>query len=552
VIGVSVPPSQRPLVEEFFQLFKTSWEFFRAGEPYDIVLSTAPEPTATKASLVLIYSGARMITDGGDITEHARDPEGTLFRLKKAFLPIYGPSVTFPCSSSARLQNEKTGRAAVALHDDHGTKFARIGYDLFEEVRMLLTDGQPIERARLPALDLHIALLRELILSAGLPVIEIPPTPADVEFTVCLTHDIDHPLAVKHRFDHTMAGFFYRSTIGSVIDVATGRRRLWELMRNLTAAVRLPLAHLGLVADPWKNFPRYTQIEAGLGATYFVIPFANRPGKSRSGTTPEKRAVPYSLEEIRPELEKIANAGCEIGVHGIDSWADAESSNIERARLLSAGLPRPTGIRMHWLYFDSESPKVLDAAGFNYDSTFGYNSTVGYRAGTTQVYRIPGVEHLLELPLHIMDTALFYPSYLHLRPTEAHKVVDDMIEHAANIGGVLTFNWHDRSIAAERLWEEFYVETLWKLRSRKTWFSTAAGAVGWFKKRRSAQISYRQLEPGKFHVHATVEDVENLPPLTIRIYKPSDMISQSWNSSDAKSSFSELKMDQTIDLTLSL
>ena len=41
---------------------------------------------------------------------------------------------------------------------------------------------------------------------------------------------------------------------------------------------------------------------------------------------------------------------------------------------------------MHWLYFDQNSPKTLENAGANYDSTVGYNETVGYRAGTAQGY----------------------------------------------------------------------------------------------------------------------------------------------------------------------
>ena len=51
---------------------------------------------------------------------------------------------------------------------------------------------------------------------------------------------------------------------------------------------------------------------------------------------------------------------------------------------------------MHWLYFGDDSPKTLEAAGFDYDSTCGYNDAVGYRAGTSQVFlwssaRVAGV-----------------------------------------------------------------------------------------------------------------------------------------------------------------
>ncbi len=109
---------------------------------------------------------------------------------------------------------------------------------------------------------------------------------------------------------------------------------------------------------------------------------------------------------------------------------------------------------MHWLYYDQQSPSALETAGAAYDSTIGYNETVGYRAGTTQVYKPLDVSRLLELPLHVMDTALFYPSYLGLSPQEARALLGRMVDNAVHFGGCLTINWHDRSLAPERLWGE--------------------------------------------------------------------------------------------------
>ena len=131
------------------------------------------------------------------------------------------------------------------------------------------------------------------------------------------------------------------------------------------------------------------------------------------------------------------------------------------------------GVRMHWLFFDENSPSVLDRAGFTYDSTVGYRETVGYRAGTTQAYAPPGVTNLLELPLHVMDTALFYPSYLNLGEEEAERVVSRLMDDAERFGGALTINWHDRSIAPERLWDDFYLKLLRELKSRGAWLPTA-------------------------------------------------------------------------------
>jgi hypothetical protein len=52
-----------------------------------------------------------------------------------------------------------------------------------------------------------------------------------------------------------------------------------------------------------------------------------------------------------------------------------------------------------------------------------------------------------------MDTALFYPDYLNLTFEEADRRIGDIVNYARQFGGAVTFNWHDRSIAPERLWE---------------------------------------------------------------------------------------------------
>ena len=65
------------------------------------------------------------------------------------------------------------------------------------------------------------------------------------------------------------------------------------------------------------------------------------------------------------------------------------------------------------------------------------------------------------------------------------------IDRAAEFGGVLTFNWHDRSIAPERLWDGFYLKLLGELKSRGAWFATAAQTVSWFRNRRLAVVEKR-------------------------------------------------------------
>ena len=149
----------------------------------------------------------------------------------------------------------------------------------------------------------------------------------------------------------------------------------------------------------------------------FVIPFKNYPGKNSHGLAPRFRAARYGARDIADTIGKIMAAGCEVGLHGIDAWLDSSRGREELEEIRRLTGVSEIGVRMHWLYYDQQSPVALEQAGAAYDSTIGYNETVGYRAGTTQAYKPLPATRLLELPLHVMDTALFYPSLPGAIPT---------------------------------------------------------------------------------------------------------------------------------------
>jgi hypothetical protein len=552
VIGVIATPGDESVVAEFFELFKTPWEFCRDAGRHDVLLATSPTEIPNGVKLLVVYSRDPHALAADAHAAPAAGPAGTRFSFQGRPLPIYGPATLFPGGAPARLVEEKSRTPALAVRRHAGATIVRIGYDLIFEVRFLLTAGQPVANAAIPALDLHIALLREVIIEAGLPLVEIPPVPNGHAFVACLTHDIDHPVLRNHRLDHTTWGFLYRATLGTLIDACRGRKSVADVGRNFLAAARLPFVLLGLANDPWRQFDRYLEIEAGLGSTYFAIPFSRRPGRTADGTAPSARACRYELAEIRPQLDRAHSAGCEIGVHGLDAWLDADAGRTEREQVRQSTQTCPEGIRMHWLYFGIDSPAALEAAGYAYDSTSGYNATVGYRAGTAQVFRPLGSRQLLELPLHIMDTALFYPSYLHLRPADARKIVDAMIDHAERLGGVLTINWHDRSIAPERLWQEFHIETLRRLKAKGAWFPTAAEAVAWFRKRRAAQLECSEPEPGKLVVRAQAQSSEKSPSLIVRIHRPRHPDTTPALPRGGAPGYLDVQLDQNLAISLDL
>jgi hypothetical protein len=526
MIGVIARAGDHGIVAEFFELFKTPWELWRADRHYDVVICAdeAARPDAGRgldvAKLVFVYGSGRTAVDDATNIRIGRERRQLTISWNGDRIPIYGACLTFPSDDgSLPLAVEETGESVVAAFRAHRTTIVRVGYDLFDEIRFLLTAGQPSSYAELPTLERHIAFLRDAIVAAGVSLIEIPPIPQGHRFIACLTHDVDHPSIRFHRFDHTVLGFLYRATIGSLLNVCRGRVRAATLWRNLAAVARLPLVHAGLADDFWSDFGRYLAIEKGLGSTFFVIPFARQPGRMEEGDAPRSRASAYGVRDISPQVTALVASGCEIALHGIDAWLDTSTGVKERRRISSVTGASTTGVRMHWLYFDLRAPQRLEAAGFAYDSTFGYNDTVGFRAGTLQAFRPPSATRLLELPLAVMDTALFYPSRRNLTQEAARHEVWPILDAAERHGGALTINWHDRSLAPERLWDAFYVELVEELKRRNAWCPTAAQAAAWFSRRRSAVFERTHASSGA-GVRVGAASDSALPGLMIRVHTP--------------------------------
>jgi hypothetical protein len=521
MIGVVARAEEHDIVREFFELFKTPWEFCDDDGRYDVVVHADGASDHPPAKLVIVYGSRATVFDHESESFPGRPRLNTTLSWNGDRIPVYGRCVTFPSDGrSPNLVLEGTREAVASVTRGDGSTVLRVGYDLFREIRFLLTAGQPPEHAAVPTLERHIAFLRNAIVSSGIPLVEIPPIPAGYRFIVCLTHDIDHPSIRLHRFDHTMFGFLYRAVVCSPINVCRGRTLPSTLWRNWAAALRLPFVHLRLAKDFWSEFDRYLEIEKGLGSTFFVIPVKHHPGRTAHGQAPRMRAAAYGAPDIADHLRTLHAASCEVALHGIDAWLD-KAKGFEEGELVSRVTgTSTTGVRMHWLFFDERTPQRLDEAGFSYDSTFGYNDTVGFRAGTLQAFKPVTARRLLELPLTIMDTALFYPSHLNLTSNAAKQVAWRLVGDAERYGGALTINWHDRSLAPERLWGEFYAELVDGLRHKTAWFPTGAQAVSWFCQRRSVVFESVSPEGASVRIRASAGRREDLPGLTVRVHTP--------------------------------
>ena len=524
MIGVIANSSEHAVISEFFELFKTPWEFYTSDRRYEVVLCAANQNLHDHtAKLVLLYAGHEVPADAEENIEIASKGSSSMFSYKGTRIPIYGDFVTFREKGTGLLVDEKSQHAAMHQRQSRGAVVARMGYNLFGEVGTLLTAGQPAAYAGIPTLDLHIALLRDLIVASGVSLVEVPPVPNGYRFIACLTHDVDHPSIVQHRWDHTVFGFLYRAILGSLSNFFRGRIPVRNLLTNWAAALKLPFVYMGFANDFWRDFEdRYREVEQGLCSTFFVIPFKNRPGNDSKGIAPKFRASRYGARDIAGAIEKILLAGCEVGLHGIDAWTDSSKGIEEFEEIQRLTGISETGVRMHWLYYDQQSPVALEQVGAVYDSTVGYRETVGYRNGTTQAYKPLQVERLLELPMHVMDTALFYPAYMGLSQRKATKILRRLTDNVSHFGGCITINWHDRSLAPERLWGPCYRDLVQDLKDRNTWFATGGQAVSWFRKRRSVVFDMDG-EGNVVFAKLTAHPEDFAPGLRLRVYNPREI-----------------------------
>jgi hypothetical protein len=379
--------------------------------------------------------------------------------------------------------------------------------DFFKKIVDLLNTGQP--HLHKPSCDILIDALRQELIKYTI-LVEIPPAPWGHPYMVALTHDVDVTSVKECRL----------VTVGYA-----GFRCI--LQGSVCAGLRLALARLGIGNDPWALFGRWKTFEDQLGvrSTFFFVPTKDNPGLRAH----PYRAVGYDIKT--DVLRDLNQEGWETGVHGIDNWTDAGCGKEERDSL--GPVNEHPGNRTHWLLFDQNSWKVLDDAGYSYDTTFGYNDDAGFRAGTTQVYRPRGVKTLLELPLHIQDLGLFgkfcwaptdngwvKTPCLHLDEHAARVCCDRIFDYARVYGGAVTLLWHYENLTPPRDWSGLYADLVKRAQADGAWVTTGGDVVEWFTSRRLVRITCKSEGP-----LLTISTLGNfprgsLPSLMVRIYTP--------------------------------
>src|SRR5208282_796204 len=140
MIGVIASPADHDVVREFFELFKTPWEFYRRDQQYDVLLCAGDGQLDATAKILLFYAGRKTHFDDQQQIQTGRQRrQACVFSYHGNRIPIYGDTVAFSEKGSGFLIEEDSQECAAYLDASGDRMLARIGYDLFREVRTLLT-----------------------------------------------------------------------------------------------------------------------------------------------------------------------------------------------------------------------------------------------------------------------------------------------------------------------------------------------------------------------------------------------------------------------------
>lgn len=228
------------------------------------------------------------------------------------------------------------------------------------------------------------------------------------------------------------------------------RKSLLEMMRRINRYIFNKLRIYTF--DRNYTFDWYMDVceKAGLKAVFYFIP-----------TSKESQNGCYEItdKKIINLMKKIDARGHEIGVHGsYQTYRDREKI-VQQKRLVEQALDfadirqKIKGNRQHYLRWDSAvTADLLDAAGFEYDSTGGYADMACFRYGTSKEFSMWGWKgqrklKLKQRPLIVMECSVLSEMYMDLGcGAKAAEFMGRLQLSSLARGGNFTLLWHNSSL----------------------------------------------------------------------------------------------------------
>lgn len=290
--------------------------------------------------------------------------------------------------------------------------------------------------------------------------------PEHSRFAACLTHDID---AIYPSSKYSL---YTSAKLLSNFRIKEGLHRVISRKQKNSK-------------NPYWNFAEIAELENQYGAKssfYF------------KATATDPIGWIYNIQDLREEINYLDSQGFEIGLHGgYYSQNDYEALLKEKEELESVLGKKVIGIRNHFLRFSTPYTwRLLSKLGFKYDTTFGFSDMPGFRNGMCHPFKpydlLSNSEvNILEIPLVIMDTALF-----RMPVEEAWLIIKRLIESTEKNHGVITILWHNNTFdeVYHGKWTKLYTKILRFLQEKNAWITSAQQVYAYWTSNYSRSTNY--------------------------------------------------------------
>src|SRR6185503_12839841 len=137
MIGVLAKTVDRQIVGEFFELFKTPWEFYRRNGEYDVVISTNGDTPKVPVRLLIQYSSNLLQSDSEHFVNIAGTHHMTMLEDAGRTVPLYRKVAVFEDVGEALVRAATDSGVVVLRIGTTGGQIIRAGFDLFDEITYL-------------------------------------------------------------------------------------------------------------------------------------------------------------------------------------------------------------------------------------------------------------------------------------------------------------------------------------------------------------------------------------------------------------------------------
>lgn len=277
-------------------------------------------------------------------------------------------------------------------------------------------------------------------------------------FKTLVTCDVDEP------FDPSVRSLYWlcRTCIADILK----RKSISKFLNTIKLYVSNKFGNF--IHDKNYTFQWYidTCKRANLNPIFYFIPDSS-----------EKNNGFYSLDDkkIQQLMVMLAKNNCEIGVHGsYNTYKDGKKLLIQKKKLEEVLKTlninqNVIGNRQHYLRWDSViTPKLLDDAGFTYDTTGGYADAPGFRYGICYEFSMFDFLNrkklnLKEMPLIVMECSVFDDeSYMMLDEQSSIKLINNLKNKCCIYDGNFVLLFHNsnlKSIKNKNIFKKIINET---------------------------------------------------------------------------------------------